>query len=183
MVLSAGARFVWLASDLTADAGGGAPFGSEVALENGLVVMGDLAICRCGNDPGFFCRWVALGLAPSFKLKSRQLCDKVLDDDPHRTPREAIPMLANRFGPIVHKNGNDDDEIDVRTNWIQYDEQGQRHKDWRQVVAESTEERFKDYPGSLSGPPQALRVSRLFLQIGVSPQVYFNELCRELHLS
>ena len=64
-----------------------------------------------------------------------------------------------------------DDTGDVRTTWVEFDDQGKRHKPWRQVVAEATSERFRDSPHE--GSPQALHLCKQMLESHGNPEAWF----------
>ena len=49
-------------------------------------------------------------------------------------------------------------EEDLRTLWIDRNDQGQRYKEWKKVCSESSEERQADSP--VAGPPSCLTVCK-----------------------
>ena len=66
---------------------------------------------------------------------------------------------------------------DARTLWIDRDPQGERHKDWRLVVYESTEERHADSP--LEGPVSTLALAKHMLRCGGDPRLWLATFLRE----
>ena len=59
---------------------------------------------------------------------------------------------------------------DVRTTWIDFDEEGKRFKDWRRVVADSKSHDFKDWPHE--GPLSCLRVMTHMFRHGGTPKLW-----------
>ena len=71
-------------------------------------------------------------------------------------------------------------EAEVRTLWVDYDEQGERHKSWRKVVQESTSESWGDSP--LEGPATMLHLAKHYERHGGDPRQWLQQWAREKHL-
>ena len=63
-------------------------------------------------------------------------------------------------------------EEDIRTLWVDYDEQGCRYKEFKKVVAESKEVRFGD--GEIDGPPSLLHLLKHMLRHGGNPRLWLD---------
>ena len=54
---------------------------------------------------------------------------------------------------------------------MEYDEQGERYRDWRRVVADSTSHSWSDWPHQ--GPPSLLFSLKHFLKHGGEPRSWY----------
>jgi hypothetical protein len=182
--LVAPADHVWLHND-PGRMFDGLGFGAEVKLPVSSFVKGDRAIALSPNGVAVTCALVRVVDAASFPKARR---DALEEADPNRTPRDRpAERRADDAGGRPARNGDvpvtpdaDDLDGDVRTCGVDYDESGRRHKVWRSVIRESFTERYSDFP--LEGEPQALHLCRLMEDGYGSPQVWFIDICRELHL-
>jgi hypothetical protein len=66
---------------------------------------------------------------------------------------------------------------DVRTLAVDYDAQSERHKAWRDVVRESWESNYKDWP--VEGPHCVLHLLKHFSRHGGTPTQWLDLWCRE----
>ena len=71
-------------------------------------------------------------------------------------------------------------EEDLRTLWIDRDDQGQRFKDWK-VCSESAEERQAD--STVAGPPSCLTVCNHMQHHGGNPKLWMHLWMKELVVS
>ena len=69
----------------------------------------------------------------------------------------------------------------MRTLWVDYDEQGQRYKEWRRVVAECTETKHEDSP--VQGPPSCLHMMKHWERHGGNPRLWLDVWCRNRNIS
>ena len=129
------------------------PLGTEVALEADDPVFGQHALKRIGSDV-WHVRLVGHADAPGF---SASVVDRYRG------------LLSSPAPAVV------DDE--VRTLWVDVDDHGERYKDWRQVVRESSEQSYVDNP--LEGPPSLLHLMKHMERQGGNPrrwlQLFFSE--------
>ena len=63
-------------------------------------------------------------------------------------------------------------DADARTLWVDYDEQGERFKRWRDVVGESRQERYPD--AKVDGPPGALHMCKHMERHGGDPRLWLD---------
>ena len=70
---------------------------------------------------------------------------------------------------------------DCRTLYVDYDTQGKRFKEWKQVCDESSTEVFSDFP--ISGPQAAVDMCKHFLRHGGSPKLWAQEWYREKQIN
>ena len=96
--------------------------------------------------------------------------------------------IAPEGGTIDHKEKVTDNDIiegngdgEARTLWVEYDAHGERHREWRQVVADSVTHNWKDWPHE--GPPSLLYAMKQFQKIGGDPRLWFQLWLRRHHLS
>jgi hypothetical protein len=98
-------------------------------------------------------------------------------------PEDDVKASAARLGRAIA--GEDETTPaqsgdDVRTLWIEYDEQGERYKPWRTVVAESSTHHFNDW--TLEGPPTQLTVAKLMERTGGDPKLWMAKWQQQLKL-
>ena len=72
-------------------------------------------------------------------------------------------------------------EEDLRTLWIDRDDQGQRFKEWKKVCLESSEERQADSP--VAGPPSCLTLCKQVQHHGGNPKLWMHLWMKELGVS
>ena len=77
--------------------------------------------------------------------------------------------------------GEDVVEEDLRTLWIDRDDQGQRFKKWKNVCSESCEERQADSP--VAGPPSCLTVWKQMQHHGGNAKLWMHPWMKELGVS
>ncbi|CAK0901058.1 unnamed protein product, partial [Prorocentrum cordatum] len=63
-------------------------------------------------------------------------------------------------------------DADARTLWVDYDEQGERFKRWRDVVGESRQEHYPD--AKVDGPPGALHMLKHMERHGGDPRLWLD---------
>ena len=85
------------------------------------------------------------------------------------------------IGKSDGEDGGEDQGVDIRTNWVDVDDHGKRHKPWRTAVFESTEHRFVDFPES--GPQQALFFCKHVEETAGNMRAWLLEITRELRIS
>lgn len=72
------------------------------------------------------------------------------------------------------------DEQDVRVLDVEWDSHGERHRDWRAVVQDSTQEYFNDAP--TPGPPTALHMAKSMYRTGGDPKLWLEKFLRDKHV-
>lgn len=95
------------------------------------------------------------------------------------TPR-AMPAdtdLAGRFDAAPAA----DEWEDIRTCYVDFDEQHVRYKPWRKVFAEAVMDRSRDCP--LAGASGILHLARRFEEAGGDPWLWYDIFCREKKVS
>ncbi|CAK0856481.1 unnamed protein product, partial [Prorocentrum cordatum] len=80
------------------------------------------------------------------------------------TPELALPAPAEPPGEERY--------ADARTLWVDYDEQGERFKRWRDVVGESRQEHYPD--AKVDGPPGALHMCKHMERHGGDPRLWLD---------
>ena len=94
------------------------------------------------------------------------------------TPRAAGEVPIDAFD-VKPKTGVKETE-DVRTLWVQYDGQGERFKEWRMAVQESSSLVYEDCP--LPGPLSCLSFAKNTTRTGGDPRLWLQLWCREKRL-
>ena len=93
--------------------------------------------------------------------------------DVSKAAKEAAPEI----GILADK---DEGESDARTLWAEFDEQGERYREWRRVVADSTPHAWKDWPHQ--GPSSLMHMLKHFMKHGGEPKSWFQIWLRKHHL-
>ena len=168
---------VWLACE-PAD---GIEPGAEINVGPGDLIHGDVAV---HFGPGFLfgvrCVKCEVGAAAERAEELRQALHGWAAR--HRAPHGGLePGLAERLragrGDDAPKAPATAEGDDVRTLWVEYDEQGERYKPWRMAVRESTSESFSDSP--LEGPPTVLHLAKHYDRHGGDPRQWLQIWARE----
>ena len=157
--------------------------GVEVKLTGNSQRSGDVAINFLADGSPYLCRFVKITDVP-YLLET---WGTVFQG--HSTPRgsggdvgaaSSTKVVHDRFGETADAKSADkppyEEVNDVRTNYIDYDTLGRRHKPWRLACEESTQEYFVDMPNP--GTQVALHSCHRFLEQG-DPYRWFLEFCRE----
>ena len=142
-------------------------------MEDGATIVGDTALLEVSGTVVCY-RRVAVGEAPYFREEQSGVFGVP-------TPRGGVD--AGRFGgEAASREAEPSVADDVRTTWIERDRHKMRWKSWRDAVADSTEERFGDFPSSLSGAPQALHFCRQIARTSGNPSSFFESVRKEINL-
>ena len=96
--------------------------------------------------------------------------------------------LADRIQELYGVKKKDDDSsgnqkdvhADVRTLWVDWDEQGVRYKHFRAVCQESYVEPFPD--AEVEGPPTMHHLLKHMLRVGGDPRLWFKEFAKDKRL-
>ena len=93
---------------------------------------------------------------------------------------------AEGAGPILEKETGKDEsqpsgDSDARTLWVEYDEQGERHREWRKVVSDCVVHSWKDWPHE--GPPSLQYALKQFGKIRGDPRLWLQLWLRRHHLA
>ena len=135
------------------------PVGAIVTMSGSDAIVGRLGIWSDQSGVGFFVERI-----------------KVSDLVGYADRRAALPTSGKGKGTddVSKTEGKSTDE--VRTLWIDIDDQEERFKEWRKVCAESTDERFVDWP--LEGPSTALFWCKHAQRFGGNPRLWLAEFIR-----
>jgi len=147
--------------------------GDISGIEPGDIGLGGRTVMRnIGND------WVKLELVDAdgvheYIAGRRLLLGIPSADDAEELRKikagKSASSLRDRLGVDGgSKTPPNEDKEDVRTLWVDYDAQGERYKDWRTVVRESSVNVFGDNP--LEGPSTVLTLSKHYLRHGGDPR-------------
>ena len=82
--------------------------------------------------------------------------------------------------PIATDLQQTEDGNDVRTLAVEYDDQGERYRDWRRVVSDSTSHTWPDWPHQ--GPASLLHSLKHFMKHGGEPRSSYQLWLRKHHL-
>ncbi|CAK0868534.1 unnamed protein product, partial [Prorocentrum cordatum] len=151
------------------------PFGVLRAADGGIV---RLARLDAGSAPGRVAEEAAVwhgldrGQARALGPERRRAAAAapLEDEEPAEpiggaaTPELALPPLAEPLG--------EERDADARALWVDYDEQGERFKRWRDVVGESRQERYPD--AKVDGPPGALHMCKHMERHGGDPRLWID---------
>ena len=173
----------WLVSALGSK--GSDLFGQTVALGPEDVVRGSLGIHQLSDGSYVPVELVALDRLDSWRESKGE-------DARRMSPKDGADRVLERraFGaatpPAGRESAKEGDPLpeapdDLRTCWIDTDEQGVRYKEWRRVVQEASQENFHD--GPLRGPATCLAVCRTMQQHGGNPKLWFLEWAKEVGIS
>jgi hypothetical protein len=95
--------------------------------------------------------------------------------------RDRFALFADEKDTAAQTAGKGlDGEEDVRTLWIDYDFQGERFKEWRNVCQEASEHRYKDAP--VPSPSVGVALCKHFFKHGGDPESWLNVWMREKNL-
>ena len=95
-----------------------------------------------------------------------------------RRPAMRLMRMDKEIGKDEGQTGGDND---ARTLWVEYDEQGERHREWRKVVADCAVHSWKDWQHE--GPPSLQYAVKQFGKIGGDPRLWFQLWLRRHHLA
>ncbi|CAE7243495.1 pksN [Symbiodinium natans] len=169
-----------------ADPRGELQIGAELTPSPGDLFLG-------GKDAAFF----RAGLWVRGELVDRALLDAwQLERLKHLTGKPLVDAAAERLGirpdpedPLKNRAGEaretpevkDDDESDARTLWVEFDDQGDRFREWRKVVSDSAAHAWKDWPHQ--GPASLLHTMKHFHRHGGDPRSWLQAWLRKHHLA
>ena len=98
---------------------------------------------------------------------------------PHTAPPQ--DSILNRIKPGKKEDsGESASSEEVRTLWVDFDDQGERHKRWREVVTESYTPAYDEKP--LEGPLTALHVMKHMERHGGDPRQWLGVWARTKHI-
>ncbi len=158
--------YVWLSLGADRDAGG------EVQVAGLLgAVCGEETAIICRNGVWDMLKLVKVGDAPAWAEKRR---GPASSDVPLRAEGQDLKQDAEK----VEESSVGED---ARTLEVDYDEQGERYKEWRKVVTEVREYSFPDWP--LEGPMTVLHLVKHFGRHGGDPKRWLSEWMRARHIS
>ena len=173
------------------------PVGYELGVEVG---MGTLCVQRRNRGLHHVRagQYVCVELVRARDLDSRQRKRQLLDERSGGTEATADELLRERlFGTAPGQRedararmstedapagtGEEAVDEDLRTLWIDRDDQGQRFKEWKKVCSESSEERQAVSP--VAGPPSCLTVCKQMQHHGGNPKLWMHLWMKELGAS
>ena len=145
--------------------------GSQVTFGPGDFMIGDhLALRKDGND-WLKCRLMNAADVEDEVKRIRSAAEKK-DGVVAAVVSDAITGAGGQ--PAKKKVGSDDD---VRTLWVDTDSQGARHKPWKAVVEECTEEAWRDSPHE--GANTLFHLMKQMLKYGGTPRQWLTEYLRD----
>ena len=166
------ADYVWLAAEPL----GGLVLGQEVSLSAASdVQVGDR--CALALRQG---SWVKVEMirqedAPGYAEKRRLLFGSPLVAD---AAKDTTPVAVGK--PSKPGEEEPDDDKEVRTLWVDFDEHGDRFKRWRDVCQESFTPTFSETP--LEGPSTALHLIKHTERQGGDPRLWLQLWLRSKHI-
>lgn len=145
----------------------------------GEVQVAGLLGAMCGEETAIICKggaWdmlklVKVGDAPSWAEKRRS---PIVPEVPEKVDEQDTKEEAEKQDEA---SGGDD----ARTIEVDYDEQGERFKEWRKVMTEVREYSFADWP--LEGPMTVLHLVKHFGRHGGDPKRWLGEWMRSRHIA
>ena len=149
------------------------PVGYELGVEVG---MGALCVQR---GLGSMCAWNSSVLVTWTAGRGNDSC--WTSDLEERRPlqssfyaRDCLEPHQDNVKTREHVAGTGEEAVeeDLRTLWIDRDDQGQRFKEWKKVCSESSEERQADSP--VAGPPSCLTVCKQVQHHGGNPKLWMH---------
>ena len=166
--------YVWVSSEPL----GGLILGQEVSLNAETDV-------QCGPKHAMAFRrgdWVkvemiAISEAADYASKRRALFGQGASPGSGECPPNQVGVAPETK---VAKTSQDDDDKEVRTLWVDYDEHGERFKRWRDVCCESYAPAFEEKP--LEGPCTALHTIKHTERHGGDPRLWLQLWMRSKHI-
>lgn len=166
--------YVWVSAEPL----GGLILGQEVSLNAETDV-------QCGPRHAMALRrgeWVKvemiqIGEAADYASKRRSLFGHAATPGSGECPPEPVGAASETKGA---KAVQDEDDKEVRTLWVDYDEHGERFKRWRDVCCESYAPTFGEKP--LEGPCTALHTIKHTERHGGDPRLWLQLWMRSKHI-
>ena len=148
--------WVWVTAELTPSG----HFGAEVTFDpfTDRIIAEKVSIVHRGGH------WIRCSMVMTDKVEEFR---KDMEDRYRNALQIEPPPDANPAGEPTASGGED-----VRTLFVDYDEQGVRWKIWRQVVKESTEFAWPDSP--TDGPATVLHLLKMFDRVGGDPRLWLD---------
>ena len=165
--------YVWLAAEPL----GGLVLGQEVSPSQGTdLQLGSSTAMALRQDAWVKLELVRLEEAAGYAARRRHLFNP--DVEQSRTePLQLLGRAKDLDGSTSKDHAGDGD---VRTLWVDYDEQGERYKRWRDVVKECFTPAFDEKP--LEGPLSSLHVLKHTERYGGDPRQWLNLWMRSKHI-
>ena len=158
--------------------------GEVLGLPSGSVVGGDRGVA---NHPR---GWIPVakiphGTAKEFVAELRDLWSKP-DSGEEEKPKGDAKSLRKKLGldddvDAPAPAGDLDEEEDVRTLKVDYDDQDVRYKAWREVCSQSRVHTYPDFP--LDGPISCLDLCKHMHRFGGDPANWMLQFTREKHIA
>ena len=169
---------VWLLCEQTSDGN----IGDEVQMDPAVDVIAGLRGFKQIDDEKVLVEKVASADVAGFVTSIHVRCRAILGDGRTEPERRGPRKLGGGTIEPAGQAGGDDDAVaaDVRTLWVQWDEHGERWKDFRDAVRESSEEPFVDIP--LEGTRTALHMARMMDRTAGCPRRWLEQWLRDKHI-
>lgn len=155
---------------------GGLQLGQEVSLSSEQDI-------QCGPRCAIALRqgqWVKVEMIPLAEVGDYADRRRALFADSRRPGSGEMPELAGKQKETVAKKADDEEDGEVRTLWVDFDEHGERFKRWRDVVKESFTPVFPETP--LEGPSTALHLIKHAERHGGDPRLWLQLWTRSKHI-
>ena len=175
---------VWLLCEPTEDGN----IGDEVEVDPAVDAVAGARGLKSVGDGWVLVEKVAAddvaGFVASIHKRARGVLEVGRGEPEGRKPRKGKRGAGGGVVDEAAGHGDDDEAdpvaADVRTLWVNWDEHGERWKDFRDAVRESTEEPFADSP--LEGTRTALHMARMMDRTGGCPRRWLEQWLREKHI-
>ena len=174
---------VWLACDAVWDQLEKVKLGQEMTVTSAnSLVFGDSQAMVQHDGVWVRCEKVLIADAPGYAEKRRQSFR--VGNPPAEQARSDLRERLRLPGPgdaaAVPKAETNAAGEDVRTLWVEFDEQGERFKRWRVLCQELTTQHYKDTP--LEGPPTQVHLAKHMERHGGDPRLWLQLWQREKKL-
>lgn len=172
IVTPALADSVWVAAEPL----GGLQLGQEVSLS----MEQDI---QCGARCAMALRqgqWVKIEMIPLSEVIDYADRRRALFADSRTSGSGEMPELVAKPKEAAGKKTDDEEDGEVRTLWVDFDEHGERFKRWRDVVKESFTPVFPETP--LEGPSTALHLIKHAERHGGDPRLWLQLWTRQKHI-
>ena len=172
IVTPALADAVWVAAEPL----GGLQLGQEVSLSSEQDIQCG-ARCAMALRQG---QWVKVEMIPLTEVADYADRRRALFGGLRMPGSGEMPELAGKSKEAADKRADDDQDGEVRTLWVDFDEHGERFKRWRDVVKESFTPVFPETP--LEGPTTALHLIKHAERHGGDPRLWLQLWTRSKHI-
>ena len=101
-------------------------------------------------------------------------------EGPHEGVGEKLDLVLAGRSPGAEAPGPSED---ARIMWVEVDEHGERHRNWKSVCQETSTHHFPDWEKRHEGPHASLDLMKGFERTGGDSRLWYNLWCRESGVS